>query len=169
MPDNAEREIGALKERLAALEKENADLKKQAQLSKDDKDKSDAEKKAAEEKKAEAEAKAEKTASEFAAYKGQIEQEKRDARISALVKAGKLTPAEKAQAMDFASKLAQQNETINFAAQDGTTETISLEERYLRELEKRPSDGRVFNFSGDPGHASEQKNNFNLADMTAKL
>ncbi len=162
MPDDAQREIGALKERLAALEKENADLKKQVQGHKEGKDKAEAAK-------TEAEAKAEKASADFAAYRGKVEGERREARVAELVKAGKVKPAEKTGVLDFAAKLAMQTETVNFAAPDGRTESLSLEERYFRELEARPEDPRFADFSAPPGHAGPEGQAFTFEDMAKKL
>lgn len=171
MPDDAqrEREIGALKERLAALEKENENLKKQAQAHKEDKDKAEVAKNKAETAKTEAEAKAEKTASDFAAYREQVATEKREARVSALVAAGKIKPAEKAGVLEFAAALAASGGTIDFAAQDGKSEKITLEEKYLREQEARPEDPRFAEFSAPPAHAGEGAPACNYEEMVKKL
>lgn len=162
MPDDAQREIGALKERLAALERENADLKKQVQGHKEGKDKAEAAK-------TEAEAKAEKTAADFAAYRGKVEAEKREARVSALVAAGKITPAEKPGVLQFAAALAARGGTFDFSAPDGKTEQISLEEQYLREQEARPEDRRFSDFSAPPAHAGEERRAVSYEDMAKKL
>ena len=162
--DDAQREIGALKERIAALEKENAHLKEQAKGHKDGRDKAEAEKKAAEEKEA-------KTAADFAAYRGAIENEKREARVAALVESGKVKPAEKADVLSFAMALASQNTTVDFAAPDGKTEKVSLEERYFRELESRNPDCRIIEFSAQPKHAAEANaaSFFDASELTSKL
>lgn len=162
--DDAQREIGALKERIAALEKENASLKEQAKDHKEGKDKAEAEKKAAEEKEA-------KTAADFAAYKGAIENEKREARVAALVESGKVKPAEKADILSFAMALAGQNSTVDFAAPDGKVEKVSLEERYFRELESRNPDCRIFEFSAPPRHAAgvNPYPSFDVNELTSKL
>lgn len=162
--DDAQREIGALKERIAALEKENASLKEQAKGHKDGKEKAEAEKKAAEEKEA-------KTAADFAAYKGAIENEKREARVAALVESGRVKPAEKADVLSFAMALASQNTTVDFAAPDGKTEKVSLEERYFRELESRNPDCRIIEFSAQPKHAAEANaaSFFDASELTSKL
>lgn len=162
MPDDAQREIGALKERLAALERENADLKKQVQGHKEGTDRAEAAK-------TEAEAKAEKASADFAAYRGKVEGERREARVAELVKAGKVRPAEKAGVLDFAAKLAMQTETVDFAAPDGRTESLSLEERFFRELEARPEDLRFADFSAPPGHAGPEGQAFTFEDMAKKL
>lgn len=162
--DDAQREIGALKERIAALEKENAHLKEQAKGHKEGKDKAEAEKKAAEEKEA-------KTAADFAAYKGAIENEKREARVAALVESGKVRPAEKAAILSFAMALASQNTTVDFAAPDGKIEKVSLEERYFRELESRNPDCRIIEFSAPPKHVAEANaaSFFDASELTSKL
>ena len=165
MSEDLQREIGALKERIKSLETENAALKQQAQSHKEGKDKAEAEKAAAQEK-------AEKASADFAAYRGRIEGERRDARVSELVKAGKVKPAEKAGVLDFAARLATQTETVNFSAPDGKTESLTMEERYFRDLEARPADERGADFSAPPahaGHAGGQFDNFNPAELTAKL
>lgn len=162
MSEDLQREIGALKERIKSLETENAALKQQAQSHKEGKDKAEAEKAAAQEK-------AEKAGADFAAYRGRIEGERREARVAELVKAGKVKPAEKAGVLDFAARLATQTGTVDFAAPDGRTESLSMEERYFRELEARPVDERAFDFSAPPAHTGGQSDSINPAELTAKL
>ena len=95
--------------------------------------------------------------------------ERREARVAELVTAGKVKPAEKAGVLDFAAKLAAQGGTVDFAAPDGGTESLSLEERYFRDLEARPADERGAEFSAPPAHAGGQQDNINPAELTAKL
>lgn len=160
--EELQRQIGQLTAQLEALKTENASLKKQAETSKQDREK-------AESAKADAEKKAEKASADFAAYRGKIEGERREARVAALVKAGKVKPAEKAGVLDFAARLATQTGTVDFAAPDGRTEKLSMEERYFRDLEARPADERGAEFSAPPVHAGGQSDNFNPAELTAKL
>lgn len=163
MPDDdLQRRLGQLEEQLKALRAENESLKAQAKAYKEGRDKAEGEKKAAEEK-------AEKTAADFAAYRGQIENEKREARVAKIVEQGKLKPAEKAGALQFAAALAKQAETLDFAAPDGTVEKISLEEKYLRELEAREPDARIMDFSVKPKHITDGEASFDPAELTAKM
>ena len=164
-PEELQRQIGQLQAQLEALKTENADLKKKADTHKQDKDKADAAK-------TDAEQKAAKASADFAAYKGKIETERREARVSALVQAGKVKPAEKAGVLDFAAKLAGQDGTVDFAAPDGTKESVTLEERYFRDLEARPVDERFADFSAPPahgGHAGGQAPAYDPAEMASKL
>lgn len=160
MSEDLQRKIGQLEEQLKALKAENESLKKQAADHRQGQEKAEAAK-------TNAEARAEKASADFAAYRGQIEKERRESRITALVKAGKLKPAEKASALQFASALASQSGTVDFSLPDGKTENISLEEKYLRELEARPVDGRFMDFSMPPSHASQPFVDY--ADMAKKL
>lgn len=160
--EELQRQIGQLQGQLEALRAENASLKKQADSHKQEKDKAEAAK-------TEAEQKAEKASADFAAYRGKIEGERREARVAALVKAGKVKPAEKAGVLDFATRLATQTGTVDFAAPDGRTEKLSMEERYFRDLEARPADERGAEFSAPPVHAGGQSDNFNPAELAAKL
>ena len=160
--EELQRQIGQLQGQLEALRAENASLKKQADSHKQEKDKAEAAK-------TEAEQKAEKASADFAAYRGKIEGERREARVAALVKAGKVKPAEKAGVLDFAARLATQAGTVDFAAPDGRTERLSMEERYFRDLEARSADERGAEFSAPPAHAGGQSDNFNPAELTAKL
>lgn len=160
--EELQRQIGQLTAQLEALKTENASLKKQADSHKQEKEKAEAAK-------TEAEQKAEKANADFAAYRGKIEGERREARVAELVKAGKVKPAEKAGVLDFAAKLAAQGGTVDFAAPDGKTESLSLEERYFRDLEARPADERGAEFSAPPAHAGGQQDNINPAELTAKL
>lgn len=160
--EELQRQIGQLQGQLEALKTENASLKKQADSHKQEKEKAEAAK-------TEAEQKAEKAHADFAAYRGKVEGERREARVAELVKAGKVKPAEKAGVLDFAAKLAAQGGTVDFAAPDGGTESLSLEERYFRDLEARPADERGAEFSAPPAHAGGQQDNINPAELTAKL
>lgn len=160
--EDLQRQIGQLQGQLEALRAENEDLKKKADSRKQEKDKAEAAK-------TEAEQKAEKASADFAAYRGRIEGERREARVAELVKAGKVKPAEKAGVLDFAARLAAQPGTVDFAAPDGRTESLSMEERYFRELEARPVDGRASDFSATPSHTGVQSANINPAELTAKL
>ncbi len=160
MPEDLQRKIGQLEEQLKALREENESLKKQAADHKHGKEKAEAAK-------TEAESKAEKAASDFAAYRENIERERREARISALVEAGKLKPAEKASSLQFATALASQTETVDFTLPDGKTENITLEEKYLRELEARPVDPRFTDFSMPRDQASQEAASY--ADIVKKL
>ena len=160
--EELQRQIGQLQGQLEALRAENASLKKQADSHKQEKDKAEAAK-------TEAEQKAEKASADFAAYRGRIEGERREARVSELVKAGKVKPAEKAGVLDFAARLATQDGTVDFAAPDGRTEKLSMEERYFRDLEARPADERGAEFSAPSAHAGGQQDNINPAELTAKL
>ncbi len=161
--EELQRQIGQLQGQLEALRAENTDLKKKADAHKQEKDKAEAAK-------TEAEQKAEKANADFAAYRGRIEGERREARVAELVRTGKVKPAEKAGVLDFAAKLAGRDETVDFAAPGGTKESISLEERYFRDLEARPVDERSADFSAPPAHAGGQNvAPINPADITAKL
>ena len=160
--EELQRQIGQLQGQLEALKSENADLKKKADAHKEDKDKADAAK-------SEAEQKAEKASADFAAYRGKVEGERREARVAELVKAGKVKPAERADVLDFAAKLAGRDETVDFAAPGGTKESISLEERYFRDLEARPVDERFADFSAPPAHAGAQTPAYDPAEMASKL
>ena len=118
---------------------------------------------------ADAEKKAEQASADFAAYRGKVEGERREARVSELVKAGKVKPAEKTSVLEFAAKLAEQTGSVDFAAPDGRTERLSMEERYFRDLEARPADERGAEFSAPPAHTGGQFDNINPAELTAKL
>ena len=160
--EELQRQVGQLTAQLEALKTENASLKKQAETSKQDREK-------AESANADAEKKAEKASADFAAYRGKVEGERREARVAELVKVGKVKPAEKAGVLDFAARLATQTGTVDFAAPDGRTESLSMEERYFRDLEARPVDERAFDFSAPPAHTGGQSDSINPAELTAKL
>ena len=160
--EELQRQVGQLTAQLEALKTENASLKKQAETSKQDREK-------AENAKADAEKKAEKASADFAAYRGKVEGERREARVAELVKAGKVKPAEKAGILDFAAKLAAQGGTVDFAAPDGGTESLSLEERYFRDLEARPVDERFTDFSAPPAHTGGNDPAFDYNKMASKL
>lgn len=161
--EELQRQVGQLQAQLEALKTENADLKKKADTHKQDKDKAEAAK-------TDAEQKAEKASADFAAYRGKIETERREARVSALVRAGKVKPAERDGVLSFAAKLAETPGTLDFAAPDGKREVLTVEERYFRELEARPVDDRfTMDFAAPPAHAGGQAPAWDPAEMAAKL
>lgn len=98
-----------------------------------------------------------------------MEGERREARVSGLVKDGKVKPADKEKVLAFAAALASQGGSVDFAAPDGKSETISLEERYLRELEARPRDQRFAEFSTPPAHAGNDQPEWTPDDMVSKM
>lgn len=126
--------IEELQSRVTALEAERDDLKGKLEAEK---------------------AVAAKTASDFAAYKNGIEVKARESRIDALIKEGKVKPAERARCLNFASMLAESGGTLDFAAADGTVEKLSAEEAYFRELEAREASRLNLDFSEQvsPVHA----------------
>lgn len=105
---------------------------------------------------------AEKTAvakanSDFAAYKAGIETKTREARMDALVKSGRVKPADRSTCLSFAAMLGKQSETFDFAAPDGSVKKLSAEERYFRELESREPSAVTLDFSAGvtPAHISD--------------
>lgn len=164
--EELQRQVGQLQAQLEAMNKENADLKKKLDDANGAKDGADAAK-------TDAEKKAEEVAAEFSAYKGKIETERRESRVAALVKAGKVKPAEREGVMSFAAKLAATPGTLDFAAPDGKREALTMEEHYFRELEARPVDERfTADFSAPPahgGHAGNPAPAFDPAKMAAKM
>lgn len=109
---------------------------------------------------------------EFAAYKSGIEVRAREARMDALVKSGRVKPADRAYHLNFAASLAGVEATFDFAAPDGTVEKLSAEERYFRELEAREPLPVVLDFSAGviPAHvAGPAAPAYQTADYTAKL
>ena len=109
---------------------------------------------------------------EFAAYKNGIEVKAREARMDALVKSGRVKPADRAYHLNFAASLAGVEATFDFAASDGTVEKLSAEERYFRELESREPLPVVLDFSAGvtPAHISiPAAPAYQTADYTAKL
>lgn len=158
-----QQQIGALQQQLEAMKTENATLKKKLEETGAAKDSAEADK-------ADAAKKTETTAAEFAAYKGSVEKEKRTGRVATLIQAGKLKPAEQEDVLAFAAMLSTVPEPVEFSAADGKKESISAEERYFRELETRPVDGRFADFTAPPpAHAGGQVPTYTAADMAKKL
>ena len=157
--DELRRQITELQQQNAALQKENAKLK--------------SEKGEADQGKAEAEKRATDAAAEFAAFKGQIATARREERVRALVKSGRLEPAKEKDAVSFAAALASVEAPVNFSAADGKAEEISAEERYFRELEAREPAALSLDFSAlaaAPAHAAANAAPaFNPSDITCKL
>ena len=161
-PEELQKQIIQLQDQLAKLTEENAALKKQVADAKAAADTADAAK-------TNAEKQVESVNAEFSAYRGKVEGEKREERVNALVKAGKLKPADREKVLNFAAKLAEQNGSIDFAAPDGKKESLTLEEHYLRELEAAPVDERFVNFSAAPSHAADAVPSYTSDEMAAKL
>ena len=164
--EELQRQVGQLQAQLETVTNENKSLKKQLS-------EAGTAKTSAETARAEAEKKAEKVSADIAAYRNTIETERREAHVSALVKAGKLKPAEKADTLAFAAALAAQDGSIDFAAPDGSggskTEKITLEERYFRELEARPVDGRFMEFTAPPRHTEDNNQGWTPDEVASKL
>lgn len=76
--------------------------------------------------------------------------------MDALVKSGRVKPADRAYHLNFAASLAGVEATFDFAAPDGTVEKLTAEERYLRELEAREPLPVAMDFSAGvtPAHVS---------------
>lgn len=113
-----------------------------------------------------------KTNSDFAAYKNGIEVKAREARMDALVKSGRVKPAERANCLSFAAMLGKQSETFDFAAPDGSIQKLSAEERYFRDLESREPSGITLDFSVGvtPAHLTNPAAPaYQPADYTDKL
>ena len=147
-----------LQQQVEALKAENSQLK--SKLGESDKSKADAEKKA------------ESTAAEFAAYKSAVEVKDREKRVDALITAGKLEPAKREETLSFAAALAAVTVPVNFSAPDGKAEQVTAQEKFFRDLEARQADVRFLDFSVHaplPAHAAAPEQNFNPAELTAKL
>lgn len=162
MSEELQRQIGQLQAQLEAQQKEIDSLKQQLGEAREARDKADSAK-------TDAERKAEETSAEFSAYKGKIEAERRESRMNALVREGRVKPGERESLLDFAAKLAGQQGTVDFSAPDGKKETISMEERFFRELESRPVDERFVDFSVPPAHSVTKTPTYDPAEMAAKL
>lgn len=154
--EDLQRQIGQLQAQIEALKKELADAEE---------GKSDAERarECAEKQAAEVDA-------DFAAYRERVEGERREARVAGLVKAGKVTPAEKADVLAFAASLASVAAPVEFTAPDGKKELLSLEEKYFRGLEARAASPLLMEFAAPaPAHAVPPAEPYSAADMAAKL
>lgn len=102
---------------------------------------------------------------EFSAYKANEADEKRKNRIQKLVDDGKLPPAKQEEVLAFANQLAKSPADFSLGS-----ESVSMEEKYLQELESRESSMLFSDFSSfasKPKHAKgDSKTNYN-PDMTA--
>jgi hypothetical protein len=156
-PEDLQKQINDLTAKLNAAQAENAKLK--AELDGGKKSKEEADKKAAD------------TAAEFAAFKGKLAQDKREARVKALIDSGKLEPAKKEETLSFAAALADVQKPVSFAAPDGKPEEISAEERYFRDLESRQPDARFVDFAAaqPPAHVTRAAAPAVPVDITGKL
>lgn len=144
--------VEELQKQIAVLTAQLESAKKELDAAKSAKDGAERARTDAEKGKEEAEKKAEKATADFAAYREDVEKERRERRVTALIEAGKVRPAEKSSVLNFAAALSKTETPIEFAAGDGKTESITLEERYWRELEERPADSRFADFTAPPAH-----------------
>lgn len=155
-PEELQQKIIELQQQMEALKAENAALKAKTSEAEQEKDKAAKE--------------AETANAEFAAFRQQMAGEKREARVAALIAGGKIPPAEKESVLEFCAALSGVSVPVNFSAANGSTEQISAEERYWRELEARPVDGRFADFAAPaPAHAQQHQLGYSSADMSAKL
>lgn len=146
-PEGRRMDPAQLQGQIDALRKENEDLKAQLAEAAKGKEKAEAEK-----------AEADKA---FAAYKAKQVESSREARFAALVKDGKVLPADKAQVMAFAAALeiggkeaSGATTTLAFAAPDGTAEQVTPEEAFWRNLESGQPHGLFRHFAA-PAQPSE--------------
>lgn len=144
--------VEELQKQVAVLTAQLESAKKELDAAKSAGEKAERARTDAEKGKEEAEKKAEKATADFAAYREDVEKERRERRVTALIEAGKVRPAEKSSVLNFAAALSKTETPIEFAAGDGKTESITLEERYWRELEERPADSRFADFTAPPAH-----------------
>lgn len=91
------------------------------------------------------------TKDEFSKYKQDREDEALVSRVDALAESGRILPAEKDKTLAFAKAMADDNATMEFAKADGTKETVTPRENYLRDLETRKEDhhGLLTEFAKD--------------------
>lgn len=156
--EELQKQIIALQQEIATLRAENEKLK--GDNGEIEKGKAEAEKQAAD------------VAAEFAAYKSKLTTTKREERVAALVKSGKLEPAKIQDTISFAAALAKVEEPVNFSAADGKIEVITAEERYFRDIEASQPSPLSLNFSATapaPAHAAQTTQAHNPADITSKL
>lgn len=159
-----------LEKQVAVLTAQLESAKKELDAAKSAKDGAERARTDAEKGKEEAEKKAEKATADFAAFREEVEKDRRERRVTALIEAGKVKPAEKASVLNFAAALAKTETPIEFAAGDGKTESITLEERYWRELEERPADSRFADFSAPPAHTGNPSGEvLGFSEVTSKL
>lgn len=96
---------------------------------------------------AEEQGKSAQVSSDFTAYREEVETKAREDRVGALIKEGKVKPAERVRCLNFAAVLAKSGETFDFAATDGTVQKVPAEEAYFRELEAREASRLNVDFS----------------------
>lgn len=119
--------------RIKELETQLADMKAQDQAGQHS-----AQIAALEAKVKEAKAEADKAKTDFAEFKEGQAKAAREKRVDHLVTSGRIKPAEKARILAFAESHAKAGGTIDFAAEGGQAEKVSLEEAFWRDFEARP-------------------------------
>lgn len=162
-PEELQRQLGQMQAQLDALKAENEKLKEQLEDAKEGKN-------SAESAKTDAEKQAATVCADFSAYKSKVESQQRESRVAALVAAGKVMPAEKADVLSFAASLSSVTAPVEFAAPDGKKEALSLEEKYFRDLEARAASPLFADFSTPPpAHLAPAAPSYSAAAMAAKL
>jgi len=135
--DIVDKDVAALKQEIEELTKRLAEL--QEALAAKEAELTDSAKTLDEEKAA------------FAAYKTEQVRLKREARLGALVKDGKLLPGDLPRVRAYAEALAAGGRTLSFAASDGSTQQVPADEDFLAQLERGSGHGLFREFAGPAG------------------
>ena len=107
-----------------------------------------------------AEANTETAKAEFSAYKAKEADEKRKNRVKKLIDDGKLEPAKHDEVLAFANQLAKS--PADFSMGTNSTDgahSMSMEEKYLGDMEKLDSSPLFASFSQKPAHADSGASN----------
>ncbi len=88
-------------------------------------------------------------------------------RVDALIKDGKLLPADKADTLAFAKSMDGEEATMDFSKEDGSTEKVSPRERYLRKLEATEANPILNEFAKNGGGSGDD--GVDTSEVTSKI
>lgn len=114
-----------------------------------------------------AEDKAKVATDALAAFNKKQAEDKLTSRVDALVKDGKVLPADKDKELNFAKAMSDGEATMDFSKGDGQTEKVSPQEAYLRNLEARDPNELLNEFAQNGGGSNETV--IDTSEITSKI
>lgn len=114
-----------------------------------------------------ANAKAKEAVDALNEYKKKAADSDLESRVDALIKNGKLLPADKNDTLAFARSMDGEGATMDFSREDGSTEKVSPRERYLRKLEAAEVNPMLSEFAKNGGSAADD--GIDTGEVTSKI
>jgi len=100
-------------------------------------------------------------------YKKKAADSDLESRVDALIKDGKLLPADKNDTLAFAKSMDGEEATMDFSKDDGTAEKVSPRERYLRRLEAAEANPMLNEFAKSGGGSGDD--GIDTSEVTNKI